>query len=72
MLKNVAEEKKQELLEELKVKEEEQKKEKNKQRKLIRKLKRMEEKLITGDQAMEVAMRQEQELQQAQAEIAAK
>jgi hypothetical protein len=47
-LKNIAEEKKQELLEELATKETEQKKVKENQQKLLRKLQRMEDKLITG------------------------
>ena len=49
-------------MDELTLKEEQQQKEKSKTQKLVKKIKGMEEKLLRGSEAMEQAMRQEQEL----------
>ena len=67
--KNLAEDEKKKLLDELQKTTEEQQLEKEKQSQLIKKLKQMEEKLIQGSQMMENAVRQEQELQKAKAEL---
>lgn len=55
-------EEKQKLMDELNLKEEAQQKEKAKKSKLLKKIKGMEEKLLHGSDAMEQAMKQEQEL----------
>ena len=67
--KNMAEEQKAKLLEDIEKKEEENRKAKEHQQKLLKKLKAMEEKLVTGSQMMEQAVRQEQELQRTQQEL---
>ncbi len=48
---------KQQLLDELKIKEESQQKEKAKKSKLLKKIKGMEEKLLIGNKAMDEAMK---------------
>lgn len=67
--KNLAEEQKAVLLEDIQKKEEENRSAKEHQQKLLKKLKAMEEKLVTGSQMMEQAVRQEQELQRTQQEL---
>jgi len=60
----MGEEDKQKLMEQLNHREEAQQKEKAKKSKLLKKIKGMEEKLLSGTEAMEKAMKQEQELLQ--------
>lgn len=67
--KNMAETEKAQLIEDIQRKEEENRRAKEHQQKLLKKLKNMEEKLVTGSQMMEQAVRQEQELQQTQQEL---
>jgi len=65
----MAEEEKNALLQELKDKEEKANKEKSKQQKLLKKIKNMEEKLLHGSEAMEKALRQEQDLLKTKSEL---
>lgn len=67
--KNLAEEEKKKLLENLQKQEEEQKAAKEGQGKLLKKLKRMEEKLLSSTQAMEQAVQQEREYQRIKKEL---
>ena len=67
--KNLAEDEKIRLLDELQKTNEEQHLAKEKQAKVIKQLKHMEEKLVQGSQMMENAVRQEQELQKARMEL---
>jgi len=67
--KNLAEEEKKRLLEDLKKQEESQKETKENQSKLLKKLKRMEEKVLIGTKAMEQAMNQEKEFQRVRKEL---
>lgn len=57
------------LLEELKTREDTQNKEKSKQQKLLKRIKNMEEKLLHGSEAMEKAMKQEQDLLKTKSEL---
>ena len=59
---NLAEDEKKELLERLKVQSETQEKQKTKQQNLIKKLKKMEDKVLVGHQVMEEARKQAKEL----------
>lgn len=65
----MAEEEKAKFLEELKTREENANKEKSKQQKLLKRIKNMEEKLLHGSEAMEKAMKQEQDLLRTKAEL---
>lgn len=65
----MAEEEKNALLQELKDKEEKANKEKSKQQKLLKKIKNMEEKLLHGSEAMEKALKQEQDLLKTKSEL---
>jgi kinesin family protein 3/17 len=67
--KNLAEEEKQKLLIALKEKEDAQKASKDNQENLVKKLKKMEEKLLVGTKAMEQALKQEKQLQQTRIEL---
>ena len=67
--KHMAEAEKTQLIENIQKKEEENRRAKEHQQKLLKKLKNMEEKLVTGSQMMEQAVRQEQELQRTQQEL---
>lgn len=67
--KNIAEDERQKLLDDLKSKAEEQEKAKTKQQKLLKRLKNMEEKVVQGDAALQTAAKQEIELQKARAEL---
>lgn len=67
--KNLAEEEKNKLLENLKKQEETQKEAKENQSKLLRKLKKMEEKIVIGTKAMEQAMAQEKEFNNIRKEL---
>lgn len=67
--KNIAEEERQKMLDELKKKEEDQEKSKTKQQKLLKRLKNMEEKVLQGSEVMKKAMKQEIELQKARADV---
>jgi kinesin family protein 3/17 len=67
--KNLAEEEKKKLLEDLKKQQEGQKETKDNQSKLLKKLKKMEEKLLIGTKAMEQAMNQEKEFQKVRKEL---
>ena len=69
LAKNMAETEKAQLFEDIQKKEEENRRAKEHQQKLLKKLKNMEEKLVTGSQMMEQAVRQEQELQRTQQEL---
>lgn len=66
---SIAEDEKQKLLKQLQERAEEEQKAKDNQQQLLRKLKTMENKLVKGSQFMEVAIRQEQELQRAKMEL---
>lgn len=65
----MAEEEKNALLTELKDKEERANKEKSKQQKLLKKIKNMEEKLLHGSEAMDKALKQEQDLLKTKSEL---
>lgn len=65
----MAEEEKNALLQELKDKEEKANMEKSKQQKLLKKIKNMEEKLLHGSEAMEKALKQEQDLLKTKSEL---
>jgi len=67
--KNIAEDEREQLLSNLKSREQEQEKAKTKQQKLLKRLKNMEEKVLQGDEVMNKAMKQEIELQKANAEV---
>jgi len=67
--KNLAEEEKNKLLENLRKQEESQKESKENQSKLLKKLKRMEEKVLIGTKAMEQALNQEKENQRIKDEL---
>lgn len=67
--KNIAEGERQQLLDNLKKKEQEQEKAKTKQQKLLKRLKNMEEKVLQGDEVMNKAMKQEIELQKTKADV---
>jgi len=67
--KNIAEEEKKRLLEDLKKQEDSQKETKENQSKLLKKLKRMEEKVLIGTKAMEQAMQQEKDFQKVRKEL---
>lgn len=56
-------------MEELKQREDVANKEKSKQQKLLKRIKNMEEKLLHGNEAMEKAMKQEQDLLKSKAEL---
>mmetsp|Transcript_27304 Transcript_27304/g.49100 ORF Transcript_27304/g.49100 Transcript_27304/m.49100 type:complete len:735 (-) Transcript_27304:187-2391(-) len=66
---SIAEDEKQKLLSQLQERTEEEQKGKDNQKQLLRKLKTMENKLVKGHQIIETAIRQEQELQRAKAEL---
>ena len=59
---NLEKEEKQKLLEEIRKREENEEKAKTKQQKLVNRLKKMEEKMVVGSQAIEVAKKQQKEL----------
>ncbi|CAI2386785.1 unnamed protein product [Moneuplotes crassus] len=67
--KNIAEEERQKLLDDLKKKEQDQEKSKTKQQKLLKRLKNMEEKVLIGNEVMNKAMKQEIELQKTKADV---
>jgi kinesin family protein 3/17 len=67
--KNLAEEEKKRLLEDLRKEQEGQKETKDNQSKLLKKLKKMEEKVLIGTKAMEQAMNQEKEFQKVRKEL---
>mmetsp|Transcript_19507 Transcript_19507/g.19535 ORF Transcript_19507/g.19535 Transcript_19507/m.19535 type:complete len:392 (+) Transcript_19507:1047-2222(+) len=67
--KDIAESEKKKLIEELQKEAEEQQIAQEKQSKLLKKLKQMEQKVISGAQIMEQAVRQEQDLQKARMEL---
>ena len=63
---NLQKEEKERLLEEIRKKEEAEEKAKTKQQKLLSRLKKMEEKMVVGSQAIEVAKKQQKELKKTQ------
>ena len=65
----INQEEKKKLMEELNKREEAQQKEKAKKKKLLKKIAGMEEKLVSGTEAMEKAMKQEQELLQTKCQL---
>lgn len=67
--KNLADDEREKLLNDLKKKEEDQEKAKTKQQKLLKRLKNMEEKVLQGNEVMNKAMKQEIELQKTKAEL---
>ena len=66
---NLKQEEKKRLLDELRAREEEEEKAKTKQQKMLKKLKKMEEKIMCGNQAMEVAKAQKKEYKKTQAQL---
>ena len=68
-MKNLAEDQKQKLIEDLHKKEEEEEKAKTKQQKLLKKLKGMEEKLLVGSKVMEEAIKQEKVLKKTKTKL---
>lgn len=63
---NLEDEEKKKLLEEIRKREEAEEKAKSKQQKLLNRLKKMEEKMVVGSQAIEVAKKQQKELKKTQ------
>lgn len=66
---NLQKEEKDKLLEEIRRREEAEEKAKTKQQKLISRLKKMEEKMVVGSQAIEVAKKQQKELKKTQKQL---